>query len=85
MSWMTAMARRWWPHFSKDDLVDAEIEDSSREHSKLATRVSGLVEERAEMNKKLHEALVDARMRVTAYSDLESLIRKKKERNDRAR
>ena len=63
------------PEFTHDDMIDASIEDNLREHQKAVSEFTEAAQSRHASNDRLRAALQIAKLRTTAFADLETAIK----------
>lgn len=63
------------PDFTHDDMIDASIEDNLRDHQKVVSEFTEAADARHASNDRLRQALQIAKLRTTAFADLETAIK----------
>lgn len=66
--------------FTNDDVINAEIENSARDHQGIVVRLQTAVTRRLEANHALREALMIAQERTSSFADFEQLTIRREDR-----
>lgn len=72
------------PAFTQDEMIDASIEDNLRDHGKAVNELVEAAQSRNASNERLREALQIAKLRTTAFADLEVALKGGKRGNGNA-
>lgn len=77
MKWLMGVLRRLGllPHFTVDEVINAEIENTLREYNKVVEDVKRVSQRRRTGNAKLRQALVEARIRSAPLAQFEHAIK----------
>lgn len=67
--------------FSKDDMINASIEDKFREHKSLVERLQKTLHRRLVSNEHLRESIRIARDKTNSFAEFESFARGEEHRN----
>ena len=67
--------------FDENDMINASIEDQSRDHANLLEKLQGTLSRRLAVSNELRESIRIARERTNSFADFEKLtIRRNKDR-----
>lgn len=77
MSWLSEMLKRWrWiPHFTRDDELNAEVEDALQEQKRAVRDVQTASASLHEKSEAVRDALRLARLQVATFAQFEQRIR----------
>jgi hypothetical protein len=67
------------PKYSLEDVVEAEVEDAQREHSRAIAAARAVSHCRTETNAKLNRALEGTKKRTQEFENFEKLIKRESE------
>lgn len=78
------LLRRWGvlPPFDRNDVLNADIEDKSRDTEKVIGRIRSSLGKRHEANARLRHSLLIARRRTNSFEQFEALISGRTIRDD---
>ena len=68
------------PAFTADDTLNASIENDLYDHNKVAADVVNATEQRRSSNRRLREAIHDAKMRTSPFADWEQQVKGERHR-----
>jgi hypothetical protein len=74
-----ALLQRWGflPPFSKDDVLNAEVEDKARHNEKVVQRLRASLSKRHEANGRLRHSITIAKRRTNSFEQFERMIARK--------
>ena len=80
MRWFVEMLRRLGilPRYSSNEVLNASIEDTARDHELLVSKVAEASQRREVANKHLRQSIDKALMQTTALGQFEQRIRKRR-------
>ena len=67
---------------SRDEIINAQIEDNARDHSHIVDKLQAAFERRTENNERLRDAIRIARQRTSSFADFERMIIRKEANRD---
>lgn len=67
---------------SRDEIINAQIEDNARDHSNAVDKFQAAVSRRNESNERLRDAIRIARQRTSSFADFERMIIRKEADRD---